>query len=64
MLEDLITVQEATARYGLSGGFIRRLIRNGRIRGRKMGASWVIDPASLERYVKGERKKGRPHLDK
>ena len=62
MLKNLITVQEATARYGLSGVYIRLLAREGRIRGRKMGTTWVIDPSSLEQYMKSARKRGRPSL--
>jgi excisionase family DNA binding protein len=64
MLDDLITVKEATARYKLSGGFIRRLVRQGRVRGRKLGTSWVLDPISLDKYIKSSRKKGRPAIDK
>ena len=64
MLDDLITVKEAIAEYGLSGAYLRRLLAQGVIRGRKLGASWVIVPASLERFLKTERKRGRPPIDK
>lgn len=64
MLQDLLTVAEATKKYGLSGSFLRRLLRQRRIEGRRMGNSWVIVSSSLETYLKSERKKGRPHLDK
>jgi len=60
MLKDLLTVTEATERFGLSGGFLRRLLRQRRIEGRMMGNSWVIVSSSLEAHLKSERKKGRP----
>ena len=64
MLENLITVVEATARYGLSGSYIRRLAREGRIEGRRMGNSWVIVPETLENYLETERRKKRPPIDR
>jgi excisionase family DNA binding protein len=64
MLQDLLTVAEATKKYGLSGGFLRRLLRQRRIEGRRMGNSWVIVSSSLDAYLKSERKKGRPPIDK
>ena len=64
MLEDLITVSEAAKRSGINGSFIRRLLANGRLRGRKIGNSWAIEPTSLEEYLKTDRKPGRKPLDK
>ena len=64
MLENLITVDEAVKRSGLSGVYIRRLARQGRIKGRLMGTTWIIDPESLDAFLESERKPGRPPLDK
>ena len=64
MLDDLITIQEATKHYKLSGSYLRRLISQNRIRGRKLGTTWILDPASIEAFLKTERKRGRPFIDK
>ena len=65
MLDDLMTIQEATKRYGFSGGYFRQLIAQGKIRGRKLGTTWVIDPASIDEFLENPRPKtGRPPLDK
>ncbi|MFC1848364.1 helix-turn-helix domain-containing protein [Chloroflexota bacterium] len=61
MLDDLITIQEASERYKLSISYIRRLIGQGRLRGRKMGRTWILDPASIDDFLAIPRPKtGRP----
>lgn len=65
MLDDLITIEEASKIYNLSGSYLRRLIRQERIRGRKLGTTWVLDPASIDSFLKTPRPKtGRPPIDK
>lgn len=65
MLDDLITVKEAIRRYKLSGTYFRRLLREGKIRGKKLGITWVIDPASIDSFLDKPRlKTGRPPIDK
>ena len=64
MLDDLLTIREASERYKLSGSYLRRLIKDKRIRGRKLGTTWALDPASIEEFLKYPRPKtGRP-IDK
>lgn len=64
MLDDLITIQEAIKRYKLSDSYLRRLLRQGKIRGRKLGTTWILDPASIEVFLSTPRKRGRPYIDK
>jgi excisionase family DNA binding protein len=54
----LLTVQEASARFGLSGRQIRKLLAAGTVKGSKRGPFWLLDEASLARYVATERKPG------
>ena len=63
MKDRYINTQEAMELSGFSGRFIRLLLEQGRIKGRKPGRDWIIDRKSLEEYVASERKKGRPRLD-
>jgi len=62
MLKNLIGIHEASRKSGFSEIYLRKLCQGGKIKARKFGVTWVIDPASLEQYVKSERKRGRPPL--
>ena len=61
-MSDWITTAEATSISGLHPEYIRELLREGKIKGRRFGAVWQVERHSLERFVKshaGERR-GRP----
>jgi len=58
MTKELDTKQAAD-RWGISEVYIRRLVREGRIEGRKVRRDWLIGSKSLEAYMKGNRKRGR-----
>lgn len=47
----MLTVPEAAARTGKSPETIRRWIRSGRLKARKMGTQHVIEPESLEAII-------------
>jgi excisionase family DNA binding protein len=47
----LIGIQEAAAAIGLSPWTVRQYVRNGRIRGVKIGRRVLIEPRELERLV-------------
>ena len=64
MLDDLITIHEAATKSGFSEIYLRKLCQGGKIKARKFGVTWVIDPSSLDKYMASNRKKGRPSLDK
>lgn len=58
MLEDYISVKEASERYGLSGGQLRRLLAEGKIKGIKIGSYWAVIPSSVEEYKATNPKPG------
>ncbi len=45
--EEMITVQEAARRLGRSIEQVRRYLREGKLRGERIGRQWFIDEASL-----------------
>jgi len=61
--QDWISVPEAEQRTGLTGGFIRRLARDKRINAKRVAAIWLIDPSSLDQYMRSPRKPGPKPLD-
>jgi hypothetical protein len=46
-----ISVQEAREMAGLSSGSLRRLLRQGRIEGQRVGRAWAVDVQSLFTYL-------------
>ncbi len=49
--ENLITTKEAGELSGYSSDYLSRLIRSGKIAGKKIGHSWLVDKDSLTRFV-------------
>ena len=47
---DLVSVKQATAKYGYSGSHIRDLLSRGVISGEKIAGVWLVDPLSVERH--------------
>jgi excisionase family DNA binding protein len=46
-----VTASEAAALLGCTPGYVRRLVRNGTLTGRRRGArAWAIDRAALDTY--------------
>ena len=56
----LLGVRDAAAEAGLSAEYVRRLIREGRIRAVQVDNSWAIDAASWEAFKRQPRRSGRP----
>lgn len=54
----LITVNDASVRYGLSDGHLRALLGAGTVKGQKFANAWALDERSLKRYLATERKRG------
>ena len=50
-LADYITAEEAAEQSGYHVNYIRRLMRMGRITGRKAGLMWWVDRESLRAYL-------------
>jgi excisionase family DNA binding protein len=47
-VEPVMTVAEAARSMGASPEYVRRLCRSGRLRARRPGREWLIDPESLK----------------
>lgn len=56
--EDYIDTKEAAEKWGISEVYVRRLVREGRVKGRKVRRDWIIDSKSLAEYMAGNRKPG------
>ena len=63
-----LTVKEAAEQSGYNAEHIRRLIRNGAIKGRKVSIVWLIESKSLRAYLDSANSSGdgryRPKSDK
>lgn len=57
-MSEEITVREASAHSDLSISYLARLLKEGKITGRRIGYMWVVDKASLDAYVSEKHKPG------
>ncbi len=58
-MDKLITTAEAAKHMKRSEGYVRRLLREGRLRGVKHGRDYLIKESDAKGW-KAERKPGRP----
>ena len=59
---DLISVKQATEKYGYSGSHIRDLLSKGVITGEKIAGVWLVDPDSVaEHQARMERLGNKKH---
>jgi excisionase family DNA binding protein len=58
MTGSLYSVQEAAFKMGLSEQYLRALLANGEVRGRKLGRDWVILSLDYQRKRRPKTKKG------
>jgi excisionase family DNA binding protein len=62
VLEKHISVKAAAECTGYSIQYPRRLLRNGRLEGIKIGQLWLIEMASFDRYLRnGRMQRDRRH---
>ena len=59
-LEELISLRKAAKLSGLSPGYLRIMVRNGKIWGQKIGRNWVTTEKAVREYLARKRKPGRP----
>ena len=59
-LDELISLNDAAKQSGLSPGYLRILVRNGEVWGKKIGRNWVTTGEAVREYLARERKPGRP----
>jgi len=58
MAESLYSVQEAAGKMGLSEQYLRALLANGEVKGKKLGRDWVILSLDYQRKRRPKTKKG------
>lgn len=54
----LITLAEASKRFGLSPEYLRAIARSGRLTAQKIGRDWLTTPADVKAYIASRKKKG------
>ena len=54
----LISLAEAAELCGLSAGYLRQLVRNGVIWGKKIGRNWVTTAEAVGEYLAQDRRPG------
>lgn len=68
-LADYVTSEDAAAASGYHVNYIRRLLRQGKLKGRKFGNVWFIERASLQDYLRvveelgGNKYQGTPTVE-
>jgi excisionase family DNA binding protein len=60
---ELITLAEASKRYGLSPTYLRTIARAGRLKAQKVGRDWLTTPAAVEAYIASRNKRGAYRRD-
>ena len=51
VLNNHISVQVAASYSGYSAQYLRRLLRNGKIEGTKIGQLWLVEKGALDIYI-------------
>lgn len=59
ILKDYCTTTEAAELLGVQVNSVINLIKLGRIKGEKVGNSWLVRRASIEEYYRKKRPSGR-----
>ena len=54
----LISLSEASNISGLSASHLRKLVREGQIKGVKLGRNWLTTKEAVREYLKQERRPG------
>jgi excisionase family DNA binding protein len=59
---DLISLQKAAGRTGLSASHLRLLVRQGKVWGIKVGRDWLTTERAVREYLAGDRRPGPKKL--
>ena len=64
-MKHVLTTYEAAAKYDLTTGYIRRIMAQGRVKGRlslisKNKQMWLVNTVSLQQFMKSRPGPGRP----
>jgi hypothetical protein len=57
-IHDLISLRQASKKYGLSPNHLRLLVGKGTIWGKKIDTLWVTTNIAIEEYISQEHKTG------
>jgi len=57
---ETLTTEQVARLAGVTPEYVARLCRNGRLECAKVGARWLILDISVDRWLRSERKAGRP----
>jgi hypothetical protein len=57
-MDDWLTLKDAAKLAGYNPAHLRTLIRQGRIKGRKVVIVWLVSKSSLLRYLKEQAERG------
>ena len=52
VFNNFITVKDAASHSGYNVQYLRRLLRDGRLTGVKLGQTWLLDKTMFEAYMK------------
>jgi hypothetical protein len=58
MADEWITVREAISQSGYNPVHLRVLIRDSKIKGRKVATVWLVNRKSLDAYLREQSKRG------
>ena len=58
MTNEILGTKEAAARLHVSQAYLRRLLEQGRIKGKKLGHDWVVLSLDYQRKRKPKAKRG------
>ncbi len=53
ILNNHVSIKAATVFSGYSPQYLRRMLRNGKLEGVKIGQLWLIDKFTLDSYIEG-----------
>jgi len=56
--DELITLSQASELYGFSSHYLQKLLKRGRLKGKKMGMQWFTTPQDMETYIKSRVVRG------
>jgi hypothetical protein len=58
MADDWIALKDAATLANYNLDHLRELLREGKVKGRKVVTVWLVSKSSLERYIKEQSKQG------
>lgn len=60
IFDRILSLTEASERTGLSESWMRRLLMSGRLKGKKVGKTWLVLAEDVDALAAEQRRPGRP----